>query len=317
MTASEEHPGWDLLVLGDVNPDLVLCSPGLEPVFGQAETLVDDAELVIGGSGAIMACGAARLGVRTALAGVVGDDVFGEFMRRALQERGVDVAGVAVDPDLKTGLTIVLTREGDRAILTHPGAIAALTAELIDDRQLATARHLHIASWFLQTGLRPHARDLLARARREGLTTSVDPNWDPSGAWDGGLLELLEQVDVLLPNEEEVQRIAGMAGVEAAARALAARGPTVVVKLGAEGALAVLAGGGSVVRCSVPADVAVRDAVGAGDSFDAGFLCGTLAGEGLEPALSLGCACGALSTRAAGGTAAQPSLQEARSLLGI
>jgi sugar/nucleoside kinase (ribokinase family) len=303
-------------VIGDVNPDLVLSSPGLEPAFGQAETLVDDAELAIGGSGAIMACGAARLGVRTALSGVVGDDIFGEFMRGALQERGVDVGGVVIDPDLKTGLTVVLARQGDRAILTHPGAIAAFKAEMIDDRQLAAARHLHIASWFLQSGLRPHARDLLARARREGLTTSLDPNWDPSGAWDGGLLELLEQVDILLPNAEEVQHIARVAGVEAAARALAARGPMVVVKLGAEGALAVLAGGERVVRCAGPADVAVRDAVGAGDSFDAGFLCGTLGGEGLEPALSLGCACGALSTRAAGGTAAQPSLGEVRSLLG-
>ncbi|HET9125976.1 MAG TPA: carbohydrate kinase family protein [Solirubrobacteraceae bacterium] len=305
----------DLLVLGDVNPDLVLSSPSLEPVFGQAETLVDDAELVIGGSGAIMACGAARLGVRTALAGVVGDDVFGEFMRRALRERGVDVTGVVVDTQVKTGLTVVLAREADRAILTHPGAIDALTAELVDHRQLTGARHLHIASWFLQTALRPRARELLVTARRAGLTTSVDPNWDPSGGWDAGLLELLDEVDILLPNAEEVQRIARVAGAEAAAQALAARGPTVVVKLGVEGALAALAGGGRVVRCGAPAEVAVRDAVGAGDSFDAGFLCGTLAGDGLERALALGCACGALSTRAAGGTAAQPSLQEARALV--
>ena len=122
----------DLLVLGDVNPDLVLSDASMEVAFGQAETLVDDAELTIGGSGAIMACAAARLGLRTALAGLVGDDQFGAFMLRAVSERGVDVSGVVVDPGVRTGLTVVLARPGDRAILTFPGAIAAMTAERVD-----------------------------------------------------------------------------------------------------------------------------------------------------------------------------------------
>jgi sugar/nucleoside kinase (ribokinase family) len=314
MMAPAGRGPLDLLVLGDVNPDLVLFSPSLEPAFGQAETLVDDAELVIGGSGGIMACGAARLGLRTALSGIVGDDVFGAFMRRALEQRGVDVSGVVVDPALRTGLTVVLAREGDRAILTHAGAVEDLRAELVDSGLLAAARHVHLASWFLQTALRPGAAEMFARARRAGATTSLDPNWDPSGDWDHGLSDLLGELDVLLPNVEEVQRIAGVSGVEAAARALAERGPTVVVKLGAEGALAVAAGGGAPVRCPA-AGVAARDTVGAGDSFDAGFLCGSLAGETLERSLALACAGGSLSTRAAGGTAAQPTLEEARALV--
>jgi sugar/nucleoside kinase (ribokinase family) len=248
-----------------------------------------------------------------AVAGVVGDDVFGSFMRRALEERGVEVSGIVIDPTLRTGLTVVLARDGDRAILTHPGAIGELRAELVDPGLVAAARHLHLASWFLQTALRPGAAQLLAQARRAGATTSLDPNWDPSGEWDHGLSALLGEIDVLLPNGAEVQRLAGVSGVEAAARALAERGPAVVVKLGAEGALAVAPGGSSPVRCAAPAGVAVRDTVGAGDSFDAGFLCGRLAGEGLERALALGCACGALSTRGAGGTVGQPTLAEALS----
>lgn len=307
---------FDLLVLGDVNPDLVLSSPALQPAFGQAETIVEDAELVIGGSGAIMACGAARLGLRTALVGVVGDDVFGHFMREAVQARGVDVSAVHVDPALRTGLTVVLARDGDRAILTHLGAIGALRPEQVDLAPSAV-RHVHVASWFLQTSLRPGAAELLARARRVGATTSLDPNWDPSGDWDHGLCAALGEVDVLLPNGEEVQRIAGLADTVQAARTLAEPGPSVVVKLGAEGALAVEAGGGSPVRCPSPAGITVQDTVGAGDSFDAGFLCAMLAGESLERSLALGCACGALSTRAAGGTAAQPTLSEARAMLGV
>ena len=302
----------DLLVLGEVNPDLVLSDASMPVAFGQAETLVDDAELTIGGSGAIMACAAARLGLRTAIAGLVGDDQFGAFMLGAVSERGVDVSGVAVDPGVRTGLTVVLARPGDRAILTFPGAIAMMTAARVDPALAARARHVHVSSFFLQIGLAPGLPDLLATARAGGTTTSVDPNWDPSGGWDGGLRALLPQIDVLMPNAVEACRIAGVDDVARAAADLAGLGPLVAVKLGPEGALAVPAGGGAAVRAHPPPDVPEPvDAVGAGDTFDAGLLTGLLAAEPLPDALALACACGALSLRGAGGTAAQPTLAEA------
>jgi sugar/nucleoside kinase (ribokinase family) len=305
----------DLLVLGDVNPDLILADTELEVAFGQAETLVQDAALTIGGSGAIMACAAARLGLRTAIAAVVGDDLFGEFMLRALSERGVDTSGVVVDSALRTGLTVILARPGDRAILTFPGTIAAMTADQVDADLVARARHIHVSSFFLQTALTAGLPALLSSARAGGATTSVDPNWDPSGGWDGGLRRLLEHVDVLLPNAVEACRIAGDEDPQAAAVQLAESGPLVAVKLGAAGALA--AGpDGAVVTVSAPAAMQPVDAVGAGDAFDAGLLAGLSAGESVERALALACACGTLSTRAAGGTAGQPTLAEARSALG-
>jgi sugar/nucleoside kinase (ribokinase family) len=312
----------DLLVLGDVNPDLVLSDAAMDVAFGQAESLVDDAELTIGGSGAIMACGAARLGLRTALAGLVGADQFGEFMLRAVSERGVDVSGVTVSGELRTGLTVVLARPDDRAILTFPGAIAAMTAERVDAELLARARHVHVASFFLQTALVPGLAALLRSARAHGATTSVDPNWDPAQQWDGGLLQLLGEVDILLPNAAEACRLAGAAGADVtevadvAATKLAEAGPLVAVKLGAEGAVAAPAGGkGVLVRAAPPERVVdVVDAVGAGDAFDAGLLCALLSGQPLAEALALACACGTLSMRAGGGTAAQPTLAEARAV---
>ena len=141
---------------------------------------------------------------------------------------------------------------------------------------------------------------------------SLDPNWDPSGGWDGGLHELLSEVDVLVPNEAEACRIAGLSDVEAAAARLAAKGPQVAVKLGPAGALLVPAGGGSAVRGEPPRGLPEPvDAIGAGDAFDAGLLAGLLGGKPPADALALACACGALSLRAAGGTAAQPTLDEA------
>jgi sugar/nucleoside kinase (ribokinase family) len=307
--------GLDLLVLGDCNPDLVLSGPDLAPAFGQAERLVDAAELTVGGSGAIMACGAARLGLRTALAAVVGDDLFGHFMIDALRARGVDAGAVVVDPGVGTGLTVILARPHDRAILTYPGAIAALRAGAVDPELVTRARHVHVASFFLQTALHPGLRELLAGARRGGASTSLDPNWDPAEAWDGGLLALLDEVDVMLPNAAEALAIAGGDDPLEAAGRLAARGPLVAVKLGADGAVGVHAGQAP-VRVAAPAIAEPVDAVGAGDSFDAGVLAALLEGRALSDALALGCACGALSTRAAGGTEAQPSMSEARALAG-
>jgi sugar/nucleoside kinase (ribokinase family) len=301
--------GLDLLVVGDCNPDLVLRGGDVEPVFGQVERLVDEAELTIGGSAAIAACGAARLGLETALASVVGNDPFGRFMLDALAERGVDTSGIVVQADARTGVTVVLVRGSDRAMLTALGAIGELTPELVERRLLHGARHVHVSSYFLQKGLRPGLADLLREARDAGASTSVDPNWDPAEEWDGGLLDLLDEVSVLFVNAEEAKRIARVGDVEEATRALSRGGSVlVVVKLGAEGALTLA--GDRVFRCAAVA-VEEVDAVGAGDSFDAGFLAGHLAGRPLEETLRLATSCGALSMRAAGGTAAQPSMEEA------
>src|SRR5437773_2033554 len=118
---------FDVLVLGDANPDLVFRGGDVEPAFGQQEKLIDEALLTIGGSGAIFACAAAKLDLRVAFCGVVGDDAFGRFMAEALVERGVNVAGLLVDASRPTGVTAVLSSDNDRAMLTATGTIADLS----------------------------------------------------------------------------------------------------------------------------------------------------------------------------------------------
>jgi len=298
-------PSFDLLVAGEINPDLIL-SGDVAPAFGQVEKLVDSADLVIGSSSAIFACGAARLGLKVAFIGKCGDDVFGRFMLAEMSKRGVEIGNVIQVPGGSTGLSVILNRGVDRAILTHPGLIPALAAEDVPDSLLRQARHLHVASYFLQDALRPGLPRLFERARSLGLSTSLDTNYDPSEQWRG-FDELLAVTDVFLPNEAEACSLTREKTADLAATKLAARVETLAVKLGAQGALGV-SKGQKVRAASIP--VKVVDTVGAGDSFDAGFIYGYLHGWPLEKSLRVAAICGALSTRAAGGTAAQATLDE-------
>lgn len=302
---------FDLLVLGDANPDLVLTGRDVVPAFGQTERLVEGARLTLGGSGAIMAAGAARLGLRVAFVGVVADDDLGALVREHLGARAVDLRGLVVDPRGATGLSVILARPEDRAILTFPGTIGALRAGSVSAALLAVARHIHVASYFLQRELAPDLPDLLAR-RAPGATCSVDPNFDPSEAWDGGLRDLLPRIDVFLPNATEAMAITGADDPIEAARRLAEVTPIVAVKDGPHGA--VVAAGGAVERVGPCRGVLAIDTTGAGDSFDAGFVAARLAGASPVEAAALANACGAASTRAVGGTDAQPTLEEARAL---
>lgn len=318
-----ERP-FAILVAGELNPDAIVVGPDLTPEFGQVETLAQDGTLTIGSSGAIFACGCARLGLATSYVGAVGDDAGGRFVLDELGRRRIDTTGCRVEEGRATGLTVVISRGEDRAILTAVGAMDALGAEDVTDATLAGAEHLHVTSPALQPRLRAGLPDLFSRAHAAGLTTSLDPGWDPAGEWDAALADALEEVDVFFPNAAEAARIAGTGDPEAALDALAARVPTVVVKLGADGAIAADASGRA--RAAVPAidsaDLAGQgaappaapapvDTTGAGDSFAAGFLAAGRAGLSLDERLRVAVACGSLSTRALGGVAAQPTWPEA------
>jgi sugar/nucleoside kinase (ribokinase family) len=294
---------YDVVTFGDVCVDLIVSGGDLVPRFGQAEQLVGDYALEMGGSGCIFACQAARLGLRTAVLGRVGDDAFGRLVVERLEACGVDTPYVAVDPALKTGLGIALCRREDRAILTYMGSISALRIADVSDALLSSARHLHYGSYYLHTGLRAHAVEILGRARTLGLTTSLDTNWDPEERWTGIVGQALPLIDVFLPNEQEALHLSGEETLdEAAARFRADGVPLVAIKRGAQGAR--LYAEGRTLDCAVlPA--AGGDSIGAGDSFDAGLLAAWLRDLPLERCLETACACGAAVAGAVGGLAGQ------------
>ena len=296
---------YDLVVLGDCNPDVLVTGDDVTPSFGQTEKLVDGISLVIGGSAAITAVAAARLGLRVALAAAVGADPAGRFMLDQLSGEGVDVSAVVVREDTPTGMTVALSRGGDRAILTALGAVASLTAADVPAGLLAETRHVHASSWFLlEDSLGPGLAGLFSVAKEEGATTSLDTNWDPDERWTGEHLSTaIAQADLLLPNEAEALRLSSTLSLDEAAGKLTAAGARLVVKQGERGALCVE--GLTRYQVSLP-PVVPADTTGAGDCFNAGLIAGLLDGMDLPRAAALGCAAGALSTAAPGGTAAAP-----------
>jgi sugar/nucleoside kinase (ribokinase family) len=248
-----------------------------------------------------------RRGLKVAFIGVCGDDVFGHFMLDEMQKRNVDVSNVIVRPNEQTGLSVILNNNTDRAILTHLGLIADLQASDIPDGLLRQSRHLHVASYFLQTKLQPDFPVLFQRAHSLGLTTSLDTNYDPSEKWVG-FDELLSVIDVFLPNKTEALSITKSDDIESASRQLASKSKLVAIKLGEDGALV---RSQNIITHSSSISVNVIDTVGAGDTFDSGFLYGYLNNWPLEKSLRLACVCGAISTQKAGGTEGQPTLDEA------
>jgi sugar/nucleoside kinase (ribokinase family) len=300
-------------VIGDCNPDVLVLGDDITPEFGQREKLVESLSLAVGGSAAITAVAAARLGLSVALVAAVGADPAGDFMLNELARAGVGTAAVAVRGGTPTGMTVALSRGGDRAILTAVGAVASLTAADVPAALLARARHVHVSSYFLvEDSLGPGLAQLLSAARAAGATTSVDTNWDPAGRWgDGRLRAAFAQADLLLPNKTEALRLAGEEDLGAAAQVLTAGGARLVVKLGSEGALAI--DGPRQDHVWLP-PVTPVDETGAGDCFNAGLIAGLLESLSMPRAVALGCAAGALSTRAPGGTGSCPDLATALAL---
>jgi sugar/nucleoside kinase (ribokinase family) len=301
---------YDIVTFGDLCVDFLMTGADVVPQFGQVEKIVDDYFLEMGGSCSIFACQAAKLGMNVAILGKVGKDQFGDLIVSRMQESGVDTQYVEIDPKLKTGCGIALCKpDGDRAILTYLGTINVLKEDDVRDDWLKMSRHLHHGSYYLHTGLRPGIPNIFRRAKALGLTISLDTNWDPGEKWGDGLAEVIQMVDVFLPNEQEVLRIANKASLVEAVDHLHKLGTNVIaVKQGSKGAL--VSEDQLTYPCTVE-PVSGGDSVGAGDSFDAGFLAGWLRGMPLDKALKLGCACGRSVASQVGGVKGQLTWEEA------
>jgi sugar/nucleoside kinase (ribokinase family) len=289
---------FDITIAGEINLDLILYGlPEDMPV--ERELLGSGFKATLGGSSSILAHNLAMLGTRVGFISQVGRDEMGEIALSRLAESGVDLSQVMHLDRVDTGVTLLLPHGQRRHILTYLGAMAEMTVTDLNLAYLTSAHHFHLSSLFLQTGLQPGLPGLFDQLKAAGMTISLDTNDDPSDTWGGVLDPLLDRIDVLLPNEDEMMRIAGKSTLEEALDAMAQRVPLIVVKCGSKGAVVQQ---GNKRHWVSPLSVEAVDTIGAGDSFNAGFLSSYLKGQDPLRAAAMGNAAGALSTLRPGGT---------------
>ncbi len=290
---------FDVTIAGDINLDLILYGlPAQMPE--ERELLADDFKLTLGGSSAILAHNLAALGCKVGLIGKVGHDEMGSIALGRLRQAGVDLSRCieAVDAT-QTGVTVLLHHGTSRHILTYLGTMAELRAEDLDVQYLADSKHFHISSFFLQKALQKGLPELCRSLRSRGLTVSLDTNDDPDNRWGDAFSSMLPVVDILLPNEEEARRMARHDDLSEAIDWLAQRVPIVAVKCGSRGAIVQQ----QRQRWEIPpATVSPVDTIGAGDSFNAGFLSRFVQGVSLEACAAMGNLAAAISTLKPGGT---------------
>lgn len=298
-------------VIGELNLDVILSGLPRELTL-EREHLASDLRITLGSSSAIFAHNLCSLGNKVGFSSLIGGDPLGEICLKRLEEIGVDVSRVRKDSSRLTGLTIILPQGKQRYILTYPGTMFAMSGTDLNLEYIFGGKHLHVASYYLQKGLQASLPEIFRKAKEAGLTTSLDTNDDPEDRWGSQIQEVLRHTDVLLPNEREACKLAGVDDAERAAEWLAEKVRIVVVKRGSKGALA---RAGRERFVATPPAVEVADHVGAGDSFDAGFIHQFIRGKSIEECLAFANIVGALSVTRPGGTEAFRDAQHRESFL--
>ncbi|NOX17652.1 MAG: carbohydrate kinase family protein [Chlorobi bacterium] len=292
---------WDALTVGELNVDLLLNEIDSFPEMGK-EKLADKMDLTLGSSSAIFASNLSSLGAKVAFCGKIGKDGFGDLVVESLNNKGVETDTIIRDENLNTGITVILNYDEDRAMVTHPGAMNYLTLSDVTEEMMNKAKHLHFSSFFLQPGMKDGVAEMFEKAKRLGLSTSLDPQWDPAEEWDFDFKNILPNVDVFLPNEVELLSLTKAQSIKEGIEKLKPFVNLLVVKRGNKGSL--LYSNGELNEAPPFLNTNVVDAIGAGDSFDAGFILKFIQGAAAVECQKFGNLTGAVNTTAAGGTGA-------------
>lgn len=296
---------FDVLVIGELNVDLILNKIDKFPVIGK-EVLADQMTLTLGSSSAIFASNLRTLGTSVNYIGILGYDNFGEYIISMLKQKGVNTSNIIFSDKHETGCTMVLNYQEDRAMVTFPGAMCHLTTSDIPDEALRNAKHLHVSSIFLQKSLKPGITELFKKAKKMGLTTSLDPQWDPCETWDLDLNEVLEYTDIFMPNITELKALTRTTDFEEALKSIMHFKKIIIIKDGNNGAY--LYDGKKIIHQTAFLNTSVTDCIGAGDSFDAGFIHYFIKDKTEKECLEFAALTGAINTTRPGGTGAFANL---------
>lgn len=301
---------YDIAAIGELNVDIILNGIESEPEIGK-EKFCKDMIVTLGSSTAIFAANAAALGSKVCFVGLVGRDSFGQLVRTSLEAKGVATHFIG-EGDTPTGATICMSYGEDRANLTYQGSMDVMGFDQIDKSVFTLSKHIHLSSLFMQSALLRDIHKVLDAAAENGCTVSLDTQWDPMEKWALDYPKVLPKITVFMPNEKELCALTGKAQLEdAIAEVLPCLGGIMLVKCGSKGSLLIRKDGS---RKLLPAflNKNVVDAIGAGDSFNSGFVSAFVKGLSPEECQKTGNLTGAVNTTAAGGTGAFTSLEDVR-----
>jgi ribokinase len=303
-----------IVVVGSLNADLVVRvarfpSPG-ETVRGSAF------EVFAGGKGGNQACAAARLGAAVAMAGQVGNDRYGAWLRAQLRDAGADVSRVAIDDGVSSGVALITTDAyGENEIVVVAGANGTFTPDRLAP-SLGAIRGAQVLLLQLEIPVATVERAAV-EARSAGVTVVLDPA--PAAPIPDQLLAL---ASIVTPNETELCLLASNTApaaplsqhdIDHLARVLLSRGADqILVKRGARGARLVSAAGAQ--NFSTVA-VAAVDTTAAGDAFNGALATCLAERRSLDEAIRFACAAATLSVTRAGAQASMPARPEVEELL--
>lgn len=299
---------FDVIAIGELNADIILNKIDGMPVVGK-EIFANEMTVTLGSSTAIFAANAAALGLKVAIVGMIGKDVFGDLVRKELKNKGVDVSMLIEHPTMHTGATIVMNYGEDRANVTYQGTMDVMSLEDIDSSIFQKTRHVHISSIFMQSGIMKDLKKIFQLARENGASTSLDTQWDPLERWDFDYKELLPLVSVFLPNETELKFLTKTTSLDEAINTIRPYINTCVIKQGAKGSTLVDKTN-TTLKGLAYLNTNVIDAIGAGDSFNSGFIYRYVQSSELSECQDFGSLMGAVNTTSNGGTSAFSSKEK-------
>ena len=300
---------FDIAAIGDINVDIILNGIESEPEIGK-EKFASDMTVTLGGSTTIFAANAAAIGSKVCFVGMTGNDMFGKLCCDSLTRSGVNTDYVKHNAEVATGATLVMNYGEDRANLTYQGAMDVMGYDDIDPEMFSMTKHIHLSCLFMQSALLKDIDKVLSKAGENGITVSLDTQWDPMEIWKMDWKAVLPKVTLFMPNEKELMALTGTSDVEEAIAAVVPYlGMAMVLKMGSKGSLLVRKDGS---RNFAPSflNKEVVDAIGAGDSFNSGFISAFVAGHPLEKCQINGNLTGAINTTGAGGTGAFTSRED-------
>lgn len=293
---------FDIIALGELNVDLILNQIEGEPEVGK-EKFAKQMTLTLGSSTAIFAANAAALGAKVAFCGMIGDDSFGDLVESSLKAKGVDTRFLIRQNKYATGATICMSYDEDRANLTYQGAMDYMSLDDIDPEVFKAAKHIHISSIYMQSGVKRDLKKILELCQQNGVTVSLDSQWDPAEKWDLDWKQVLPMLTVFMPNETELKFLTRCETLEEAIETIRPYTNAAVIKCGSKGSI-LMRKGQPDRRQEALLNKNVVDCIGAGDSFNSGFIARLAAGDDLVRCQEYGNMTGAVNTTAAGGTTA-------------